>query len=166
MHQIDRDAARLEQPGECRDALDPPRQRLIDQGPRAICHGDAIHGVRVEWRGELPIDLEQRREDFADRLAEPFGRILHARVHEWVATRPGYGAPQAPMVETADQQPREPTTGEEEQQEHRRHVTGPVYASGCEQQPAISRDSLSDASTDQHLRDSIQNDHELYWQQT
>src|SRR5258708_14838334 len=137
MHQVDRDAARLERPGECSNALDQPRQRLIEQDPRAICYGDAIHGVRVEWRGELPIDLEQRREDLADRLAEPFGRILHARVHEWVATRPGYGRPQAPMVEPADQQPREPTTDEEEHQEHRRHVTGPVDTGGCQPQPAI-----------------------------
>ena len=59
---------------------DERADRQVEPVPDAIADRDAVARRAVERRRQLALHGEERLEDLADRLAEAFRRVLHARV--------------------------------------------------------------------------------------
>src|SRR5690606_36802810 len=99
--QIRRQPALLQARDRARDGAHEPPERLVHHIPESVGDGYAVPRRAVERRRHYALDSKQVAEDAPYRLAEPFRRILHARVERSEAAVPRVAAPNTLMVERA-----------------------------------------------------------------
>ena len=146
---------RCSRPDPARDHLDHDSDAQVDPAPQRVLDHDAVARGGVERGRQLPGHAVERLEDLADGLAEPLGRVLHARRLQREAAIPGGRAAQAPVVEAAHEHEGEGDYRGRDQQEEERAVGGALRGDGCEDQPVAGAPALREAAADEHGGDGV-----------
>ena len=124
--------------------------------PRVVGRRDRIARLRVERRRQVALDTEERLEHLADRLAEAFGGVLHARRLLREPAIPRRRLAHAAVIVAVDDLHRQQDHAGDHREHDERAVARAVGIDRRQEQPVAGR-RAADRRADQHRVDVVDN---------